>query len=62
MRKVISIFLLTFFLISCSSGPQKNANSFIAQYGIKDPVPHRFKICFSYGCNKSEMVQLSDGQ
>lgn len=62
MRKVISIFLLTFFLISCASGPQKSADNFMARYGIKDPVPHRFKVCFSHGCNKSEMVQLNDNQ
>ena len=62
MRKVIPILLLVFFLISCASTPQKSAENFIAQYGIKDPVPHQFKACFSYGCNNSKLVQLNNSQ
>lgn len=62
MGKVISIFLLMFFLISCASSPQKSADSFIAEYGIKNPTPHHFKVCYSHGCNQSKIVQLNENE
>ena len=62
MGKIISIFYLTFFLISCASTSQKSADSFIAKYGIKNPTPHRFKLCFSHGCNQSKIVQLNESE
>src|SRR5271169_1546297 len=51
--------LLILVLFSCAGTKEKEAYEFIESYGMNDPSPSHFSICYSHGCNRSADVQLS---
>jgi hypothetical protein len=42
--------------------PPKDARHYIARYGIDNPSPDDFKVCYAYGCQRSFEVRLTDEQ
>lgn len=49
-------------LLSACAAYQMNARLYIEQYGIEDPTPASFKICYSHDCQDLAEVQLSPDQ
>lgn len=48
-------------MTSCTAY-QMNTRIYIEQYGVVDPTPASFKICYSHGCEDLAEVQLSPDQ
>ncbi len=62
MRRVVVLVVAAMVLAACVLTPQPNARRYLEQYGVADPHPSNFTICYGYGCRDSARVQLSAAQ
>lgn len=56
---VLTTIFLAASLTGCATMPPQNSRQFIAGYGVVNPDPTAFKVCYSHDCSKSVNVHLS---
>jgi hypothetical protein len=59
--KIVALGFAAVLLSACTAH-QMNARHYIEQFGVVDPTPTSFKICYSHDCQDLADVQLSPDQ